>query len=134
VNLGPGDRPTERPTDRPTGRTNERTDEGFVRYDTTWTVRSETSGQCQTCPIRTGREGNLALTLARTCREADCSTGYSPMLSFDVLDMDETIARLMGLGARLDGPIKYPIQGKVASIRSPCGHMLGLFEPNPDLP
>ena len=33
------------------------------------------------------------------------------------------------MGAVLDGPIKYPSHGKVASVRSPDGHMIGLFEP-----
>ena len=31
--------------------------------------------------------------------------------------------------ALLHGPIKYPVQGKVAAVRAPDGHMLGLFEP-----
>jgi len=66
-------------------------------------------------------------------READCSTGYSPILSFEVDDMDSTIQRIMMLGGRLDGPIKYPIEGKIASVRSPDGHMIGLFEANLDL-
>lgn len=42
-------------------------------------------------------------------------TGYSPMLSFDVEDMDHTIQTALKLGAMMDGPIKYPAQGKVSS-------------------
>ena len=42
--------------------------------------------------------------------------------------MDSTVARLIGLGAELDGPIKYPPHGKVAALRSPDGHMIGLYE------
>jgi len=30
----------------------------------------------------------------------------------------------------LDGPIKYPEHGKIASIRGPDGCMIGLFEPS----
>ena len=43
--------------------------------------------------------------------------------------MDKTIYKLLEMGAILDGPIKYPTHGKVASLRSPDGHMIGLFEP-----
>jgi hypothetical protein len=61
--------------------------------------------------------------------EAHLSTGYSPILSFTVCDMDVTVNNLLRLGAVMDGPIKYPVQGKVAAFRAPDGHMLGLFEP-----
>lgn len=47
------------------------------------------------------------------CREAFVSTGYSPILSFNVLDLDVTVNKLLQLGASLDGPIKYPPHGKV---------------------
>ena len=139
----------------------------------------------------------LPLTTARTRTSCAASTtGYSPFLHFDVDDMDTTVVRCLSLGATLDGPIKYPAHGKVASVstaflspfrfiphlspssphtlrpssspvravpnfcrihacllqtsrhawlllvpvrflssqlRSPCGHMVGLFEPNLDL-
>ena len=39
--------------------------------------------------------------------------GYSSLLSFTVTDMNSTVAKLMALGAELDGPIKYEIHGKV---------------------
>mmetsp|Transcript_2208 Transcript_2208/g.2650 ORF Transcript_2208/g.2650 Transcript_2208/m.2650 type:complete len:151 (+) Transcript_2208:92-544(+) len=61
--------------------------------------------------------------------EAQLSTGYSPFLSFDVDDMDSTVAKCAQMGASLDGPIQYPAHGKVAAIRSPDGHMIGLYEP-----
>lgn len=48
--------------------------------------------------------------------------------------MDETVPRLIQLGAALDGSIQYMPYGKVASVRSPDGHMLGLYEPAPNLP
>ena len=44
--------------------------------------------------------------------------------------MDKTIYKLLEMGAILDGPIKYPSHGKVAALRSPDGHMIGLFEEN----
>lgn len=62
------------------------------------------------------------------CREAQCSSGYSPFLSFEIDDMDSTIPRLITLGASLDGAIKYQPYGKVAAVRSPDGHMLALLE------
>ncbi len=80
--------------------------------------------------VLNGMDDGPALTLQAVEREADCSTGYSPLLHFEVDDMDMLIQRLMMLGGHLDGPIKYPVEGKVASVRSPDGHMLGLIEPN----
>lgn len=60
---------------------------------------------------------------------ASLAAGYTPILNFDVEDMDLSITNALTLGASLDGPIKYPAYGKVAAIRSPDGHMIGLFEP-----
>ena len=65
----------------------------------------------------------------RCVSEASASTGYSPILSFNVPDLDERVAALIGHGASLDGPIKYPPHGKVAALRSPDGHMISLYEP-----
>jgi hypothetical protein len=73
--------------------------------------------------------GRIVLRAAGVAGESVCSTGYSPVLSFDVPDMDTTIQAALQEGASLDGPIKYPAHGKAAMIRSPCGHMIGLFEP-----
>ena len=39
--------------------------------------------------------------------------GYSSLLSFTVPDINQTVTKLMALGAELDGPIKYEIHGKV---------------------
>ncbi|QDZ17766.1 glyoxalase/bleomycin resistance protein/dihydroxybiphenyl dioxygenase [Chloropicon primus] len=60
--------------------------------------------------------------------EALRSTGYSPMLSFNVEDLQGTLTRLLSLGAHMDGPIRYPTFGKVAAVRAPDGHMISLFE------
>eukprot|EP00596_Hydrurales_sp_CCMP1899_P003107 CAMPEP_0119048140 /NCGR_PEP_ID=MMETSP1177-20130426/57274_1 /TAXON_ID=2985 /ORGANISM="Ochromonas sp, Strain CCMP1899" /LENGTH=86 /DNA_ID=CAMNT_0007023655 /DNA_START=280 /DNA_END=540 /DNA_ORIENTATION=- len=60
---------------------------------------------------------------------AHLTTGYSPIITFDVEDMDHSISKAMMMGAFLDGPMKYPAFGKFASLRSPDGHMIGLFEP-----
>ena len=47
--------------------------------------------------------------------------------------MDSMVPRLISLGAVLDGPIRYEAYGKVAAVRSPDGHMVGLYE-SADLP
>ena len=59
---------------------------------------------------------------------AHIQTGYSPMLSFDVDNLDETIALALAEGAMMDGALKYQAHGKFAAIRTPDGHIIGLFE------
>jgi catechol 2,3-dioxygenase-like lactoylglutathione lyase family enzyme len=72
----------------------------------------------------------FTLNLHAVSNEAQLSVGYSPMLSFEVVDMDSTIAKCVQMGAHLDGPIQYPAHGKVAAMRAPDGHMIGLYQPN----
>ena len=69
------------------------------------------------------------IALKHVDSEAHRATGYSPILSFTVSDLDQTVNNLLRAGASLDGPILYPSRGKVAALRAPDGHMLGLFEP-----
>ena len=94
------------------------------------------------CRVRTprwaemdaGGGGVLALKEVAT-GEACLSVGYTPILSFRVDDLQGTVQRLLGLGARLDGAIRYPPgAGKVAALRGPDGHMLSLHELHPDEP
>lgn len=61
--------------------------------------------------------------------ESQLSTGYSPWITFEVDEMDQTVAAAVQAGAHLDGPIQYPAHGKVAVLRSPDNHMIGLYEP-----
>lgn len=49
-------------------------------------------------------------------------------MTFEVENMDETVPNLLRLGSALDGAIRYESYGKVAAIRSPDGHMVGLVE------
>jgi catechol 2,3-dioxygenase-like lactoylglutathione lyase family enzyme len=72
---------------------------------------------------------NFHLSLQACESEAPLAVGYSPFLNFDVDDMDSTVARCVQMGANLDGPIQYPAHGKVAALRAPDGHMIGLYEP-----
>jgi hypothetical protein len=48
------------------------------------------------------------------------STGYSPFLNFTIGDFDNSVYRLLELGARMDGPIKYQTHGKVLAIDFNC--------------
>jgi catechol 2,3-dioxygenase-like lactoylglutathione lyase family enzyme len=61
--------------------------------------------------------------------EAHVSTGYSPMITFDIDNLPEVVSRCIQAGAHLDGPIQFPAHGTVAAIRAPDGHMIGLYEP-----
>jgi predicted enzyme related to lactoylglutathione lyase len=61
--------------------------------------------------------------------EEDPITGGSPILSFHVDDVVETIAKLEALGGKLEGRIREPFFGKVAAVRSPEGHLLSLLQP-----
>ncbi|KCV73315.1 hypothetical protein H696_00856 [Fonticula alba] len=76
----------------------------------------------------TGGPG-ISIVISAAENEAAATAGYSTFLNFTVPDMDHAVQQAMMLGGRMDGPIKYPITGRVAAIRSPDGHMIGLFEP-----
>lgn len=93
----------------------------------TWSIveLSQRFRQCPTYPLSLPALHCLPLFVFCTmmCR-------YSPLLCFDVPDMDHAVQRALGMGGHLDGPIKYPAHGAVASIRSPDGHMVGLFQPD----
>eukprot|EP00547_Thalassionema_nitzschioides_P002817 CAMPEP_0194223800 /NCGR_PEP_ID=MMETSP0156-20130528/35971_1 /TAXON_ID=33649 /ORGANISM="Thalassionema nitzschioides, Strain L26-B" /LENGTH=123 /DNA_ID=CAMNT_0038955073 /DNA_START=88 /DNA_END=459 /DNA_ORIENTATION=- len=73
---------------------------------------------------------SFTLNLRAVTNESQLSVGYSPLISFEVSDMDTVIAKCVQMGAHLDGPIQYPAHGKVAAMRSPDGHMIGLYEPS----
>ncbi|PZD74386.1 hypothetical protein C1752_01433 [Acaryochloris thomasi RCC1774] len=55
----------------------------------------------------------------------------SPILSFHVDDVHNSIATLESMGAQLEGRVREPSFGKVAAMRSPDGHLLSLLQPNP---
>ncbi|KAM7476480.1 hypothetical protein LguiB_023723 [Lonicera macranthoides] len=75
------------------------------------------------------QSGPLKLALLHSPRDDIKQKEYSSLLSFTVTDINNTVSKLMALGAELDGPIKYEIHGKVAALRCIDGHMLGLYEP-----
>ncbi|KAK8926386.1 hypothetical protein KSP39_PZI018625 [Platanthera zijinensis] len=45
-------------------------------------------------------------------RKISTEKDFSSILSFTVTDIQSTVTRLVALGAEMDGPIKYQIQGK----------------------
>ncbi|PSP17849.1 MAG: glyoxalase [Cyanobacteria bacterium QS_8_64_29] len=57
--------------------------------------------------------------------------GSSPILSFQVDDIQTAVAGLEQQGAQLEGRIREPPFGKVAAMRSPDGHLLSLLQPAP---
>ena len=42
-----------------------------------------------------------------TRRESFCSVGYTPIMTFDVGDLQETVTRMLQRGAQMDGAIQY---------------------------
>ena len=74
-------------------------------------------------------DDTISINLQAVYSEPQLSTGYSPLVSFEVDDMDSVVARCAMNGGHLDGPIQYPAHGKVAALRTPDGHMIGLYEP-----
>ena len=75
-------------------------------------------------------DGSIRLHLSATSTESQLATGNSPMLTFQVQDMNQRVAACVQAGAHLDGSIQYPAHGKVAAMRTPEGIMIGLYEPN----
>lgn len=53
------------------------------------------------------------LPTTRTLREAYCTTGFSPVLTFDVEDLQHTLTKLLSLGGRMDGKVHHSVHGKV---------------------
>jgi catechol 2,3-dioxygenase-like lactoylglutathione lyase family enzyme len=90
-------------------------------------LRSSNSGNNNNNDNNDG--GGVAISLQAVNTEAQVSTGYSPLLHFQVDDMDAIVAKCVQLGGHLDGPIQYPAHGKVAAMRTPDGHMIGIYEP-----
>jgi len=72
---------------------------------------------------------SIPLIIREGTNAASLTVGYTPILNFDVVDMENAVTAAMEMGGMLDGAIKYKAFGKIAALRSPDGHMLGLFEP-----
>ncbi|CAL5331761.1 unnamed protein product [Camellia sinensis] len=70
------------------------------------------------------QSGPLKLALFHSPSEHGIQKGYSSILSFTVTDINNTVTKLMALGAELDGPIKYEVHGK---LLQPCVVLTGTW-------
>lgn len=61
-------------------------------------------------------------------QESSLSVGYSPLITFEVNNLDELVPNLLQMGAHLDGKIEYLASSKVATLRGPDNHMYVLVE------
>ena len=71
-------------------------------------------------------QDSSSINLQAVSSEAQLSTGYSPILSFEVDDMNTVVSRCAQKGGHLDGLIQYPAHGNVATLCAPGGQMIGL--------
>ena len=69
-----------------------------------------------------------SLTLQRADAESQLTPGYSPIIHFEVDDIQARVNAALSLGGRLDGKIQYETHGAVAAVRAPDGHMIGMYE------
>jgi len=72
------------------------------------TIASTTSSH-----IHLQGQNSPTVELHQSPSEAHCSTGFSPMITFTVDDMDSRVPRMIELGATLDGAVQYRTYGKV---------------------
>jgi len=71
---------------------------------------------------------NGLLELHETDTLACSLTGYSPLLRFQVHDLDQTVRECLAQGAVMDGPVRRTVYGATAvTLRAPDGHMLALY-------
>ena len=100
-----------------------------VRVTDEWAdLRTTTPTSTTTNNPSEQQQQSLSICLRAVTSEAQVTTGYSPLLQFQVENMDDVIAKCVQLGGNLDGPIQYPAHGKIAALRSPDGHMIGIYE------
>jgi len=92
-------------------------------------LRCGTSASATAGGSSSGHQDSISINLQAVHSEPQLSTGYSPILAFEVDDMDNVVSKCAQMGGHLDGPIQYPAHGKVAALRAPDGHMIGLYEP-----
>ena len=64
-----------------------------------------------------------SLALQRADAESQLTPGYSPIIHFEVDDIQARVNAALSLGGRLDGKIQYETHGAVAAVRAPDGHL-----------
>ncbi|EFJ18097.1 hypothetical protein SELMODRAFT_76976 [Selaginella moellendorffii] len=72
--------------------------------------------------------GDFKIAMMQAPSDTKPAKNYSSFISVSVPDIDDTVVKLISMGAELDGPIKYQAHGKVAALRCLDGHMIGLYE------
>lgn len=102
----------------------------FYEHAIGLSVRACTDAYAELSVSSTDDSSSVTLALQRTETEASLSVGYSPIIQFQVSDINARVNAALKLGATLDGGIQYEPHGAVAALRAPDGIMLGLYEPN----
>lgn len=65
--------------------------------------------------------GGTPLVLKECFDVPKLTSGYTPIITFDIKNMDLCITNAISAGAMLDGPIKYATQGKVGKYNKSRG-------------
>ncbi len=77
---------------------------------------------------RLSLSSNIDLELTPAQSESQLCTGYSPLLTLEVDDLDALLPRALAHGGALDGAIIREPYGASAALRAPDGTMIGLHE------
>ena len=71
-------------------------------------------------------------TATDTTRSSETTTtammgSKTPMLVFDVDNVQDRLTRLLEMGARMDGGVQYTLEGsRLAVVQSPSGYLVGI--------
>ena len=96
-----------------------------VRTETYAELASESPSDSQ---LRTHRSARRWRCNART-RNLSSRRGYSPIIHFEVDDIQARVNAALSLGGRLDGKIQHEeTHGAVAALVRPDGHRIGMYE------
>ena len=86
--------------------------------------------QTEDCILLKAPKTDLFIALQQATQESQLSIGYSPLINFVFSSgVNETIHKLVEMGASLDGQILHEAHGSSATLRTPDGHMIGLYQP-----
>jgi predicted enzyme related to lactoylglutathione lyase len=71
-------------------------------------------------------DASCSLALKLSTKEAELTKAFSPILCFDVADVDVLLPSLLLKGAILDGGVRREVYGTFAALKTPDGAMIGL--------
>lgn len=89
---------------------------------------AELASESPSDPTASNAPIGASLALQRADAESQLTPGYSPIIHFEVDDIQARVNAALSLGGRLDGKIQYETHGAVAAVRAPDGHMIGMYE------